>query len=81
MICDVEILAEVGHAVAATLYMRTSEYGELTEKYREIVRCVHASGWRIMPALFPLGGIMLNRNSPRRLCPDYAEHQADDPTP
>ena len=42
MICDVEILAEVGHAVAATLYMRTSEYGELTEKYREIVRCVHA---------------------------------------
>ena len=33
-----------------------------------------------MPALFPLGGIMLNRNSRGRLCPDYAEHQADGPT-
>ena len=33
-----------------------------------------------MPALFPLGGIMLNRNSRGRLCPDYAEHQADGPS-
>ena len=38
------------------------------------------SGWRIMPALFPLGGIMLNRNSRGRWCRDYAEHQADGPS-
>ena len=56
--------------VSLTTGDRSSEYGELTEKYRETVRCVHAFQFEYVPVTFQyhLGGVT---QSAHRAVPNY----------